>query len=148
MKTTTIEPKQKLLKRFHTLCTKARIEAEEKSAIVYSFGVDSSSDLTMKQLAEACKAVEKFCPQEQVSMDMLRKRLIAAIGGWLTLTSQGNGIELIKGVACRASKRDYFNEIPREQLNNLYHSFRKAQKDFKSVEGIHKDNLKTLKYLN
>jgi hypothetical protein len=92
--------------------------------------------------------VEKFIPQDQISMDRLRKRLIAAIGGWLVLVSKTNGIGMIKAVACRASKRDNFNEIPREQLNNLYYSFKKAQKDFKTVDGIVKQELETLTYLN
>ena len=102
------ETKARLLKRFHTLCTKAQMDNEEKYAIVYSFGVESSRKLTAGQLAEACQAVEKLVPHEEASMDQLRKRLIAAIGGWLTMVSQNDSIGMIKAVACRAAKKENF----------------------------------------
>jgi hypothetical protein len=47
----------------------------------------------------------------------------------------GNG-QIIKAIACRASGREGFNEIPLEQLRSLYYAFSKKQKDLAVVEDM------------
>lgn len=69
-------------------------------------------------------------------LNVWRKRLIASIGGWLTLTGRQGGLEMIKGIACRAAQKDDFNAIPKQQLVSLYNAFLQRQKDFKTVKTI------------
>ena len=138
--------KQKMLKRFHTVCSAQGIDQESKRAIVYSYGVESSRDMSANQLSEACNRLQDV--KIRTTPDLLRKRLIAAIGGWLSVTGRSGGIDMIKAVACRAARRDSFNDIPREQLNNLYYAFSRMQKDFKAVEGDVKDDLLCMTFQN
>lgn len=138
--------KQGMLKRFHTICSAQGIDAESKRAIVYSYGVGSSRDMSATQLSEACSRLQDV--KARPALDQLRKRLIAAVGGWLRVTGRAEGIDMIKAIACRAARRENFNEIPREQLNNLYYAFRRMQKDFKAVEGDAKDDLMTMTFQN
>ena len=59
-----------------------------------------------------------------------------------------SNIDKIKAIACRAAEANSFNEIPRERLNNLYYAFLIKQKDFKSVDAIHNDQLTNSIYQN
>ena len=69
--------------------------------------------------------------------DVWRKRLIAAIGGYLSLKGETNpGLDRIKAVACRAAKKDDFNRITAAQLRSLYNSFVKQQNDLRSVQEL------------
>ena len=67
----------------------------------------------------------------------MRKRVIAAIGGWLRMIGKGDeGINYIKGVACQAAKTDNFNKISLERLTTIYNMFLRKQKDAKSVNEV------------
>ncbi len=81
-------------------------------------------------------------------MDKLRKRLIAAIGGYLKTAALPDGIDYIKGMACKASGYKSFNAIPRERLRNLYNAFTKMQKDFEAVDTINKERLQRAALMN
>ena len=73
--------------------------------------------------------------------DVWRKRLIAAIGGYLSLKGETNpGIDRIKAVACRAAKKDDFNSITAAQLRSLYNAFVKQQNDLRSVQELETEN--------
>lgn len=69
-------------------------------------------------------------------LNIWRKRLIAAIGGWLTMTGKQGGLEMIKAIACRAAQKDDFNAIPKGQLVSLYNAFVQKQKDLKTVKEL------------
>ena len=69
-------------------------------------------------------------------MDKLRKRAMAAVGGYLRKIGRESNAEIIKGIACRATGYQSFNKIPAERLRNVYHAFRNKQKDIDSVERI------------
>jgi hypothetical protein len=145
----TIDKQQSwLLKRFHTLCTKLAIKPYEKEAIVSTYGCISSKDLTVKQLAMACDSLDKRLNPEIVEVDRWRKRVMGVIGGWLRIMSVEQTAEKIKGIACRATNAANFNAIPKERLINIYYAFLKKQKDFKAVDGIAKEELEILTYLN
>lgn len=80
--------------------------------------------------------------------DKLRKRVIAAIGGYLQLTGQDADIRYIKAIACRATGYESFNAIPTERLRNVYNAFVKQQNDFKAVGELNRDRLKKLTVMN
>jgi len=148
MKTTTDQQQGLLLKKFHTKCAKAGLTADEKSSLISAYGHNSSRDMSIAELAKACDLIDARMNPQLGEMDKWRKRLMAAVGGWLQLMSVESNIAKIKGIACRASERDQFNDIPREQLISLYYAFLKKQKDFKRVDGIVKEQLEDLKYMN
>ena len=124
---------KKILKKFHTLCSVCGMTKDEKLALVSSYGVESSADIDTHDLIDLCAKL-----QEQANPDLnkLRKRAIAAIGGYLRATGQQESLPLIQGIACRATGYAKFNQIPAERLRNLYSCFSNKQKDIKAVEQI------------
>lgn len=148
MKTTCDRQQAWLLKRFHTLCTKLGMSADDKATVIEGFGVDSSRDMSAEQLQQACDALDKRINPELIEIDRWRKRVMGAIGGFLRLTSQEQNIDKIKAIACRATGFATFNMIPKERLINTYYNFLKKQHDFKKVDGIVKDELQTLTNFN
>ena len=148
MKTTTDRQTGSLLKKFHTLCMKAGFTPEEKALIVGSFGHDSSRELTLSELVKACEVIEAKVNPQAVKLDIWRKRVIASIAGWHRIIGVEYNINYIKSIASRDSAYKSFNDIPIDRLRNLYAAFNNKQKDFKRVDGIAKEELETLTYLN
>lgn len=127
-----------ILKKFHTLCGVLGLTEAEKRAIVESYGVESSRDMDTHDLINVCgklsaQANEKTGAGE---MDKLRKRAMAAIGGYLRKIDREGNAEIIKGIACRSTGYQSFNKIPAERLRNLYNTFRNKQKDMDAAERI------------
>lgn len=127
-----------LLKKFHTLCTVLGLDDEAKRAILASWGVESSRDLDQHQLIDICAKLSEQVNEKDgtASLDKLRKRVIAAIGGWLRETRQQSNISIIKGIAMRASGYNDFNKIPRERLRNLIATFNNKVKDARAVDAL------------
>jgi hypothetical protein len=149
MKTTTEKMEKALLRKFHTLCGKLDIGEEGKRAMVYSCGVESSRDLTAPDLMALCDRLEKTLNPGSAEMDKWRKRLIAAIGSWLKYMGRGgNNIRVIKAIACRASGKERFNDIPLERLRSLYSAFLNKGRDLQTVEQMTIDELDALAQLN
>lgn len=127
-----------ILKKFHTLCSVLGLTDAEKRAIVESYGVESSRDMDTHDLINVCgklsaQANEKTGAGE---MDKLRKRVMAAIGGYLKATGRESNATVIKGIACRATGHADFNKIPRERLRNLVAAFNNKVKDAQAVNRI------------
>ena len=137
MATITQQNQKWLLKKFHTLCTRLNMDADMKLALISGYGVESSKDLTNAELLELCDHLNEILNPEDAKTDKMRKRVIAAIGGWLRMIGKGDeGINYIKGVACQAAKVDNFNKIPLERLTTIYNMFLRKQKDAKSVNEV------------
>lgn len=126
-----------LLRKFHTLCGRLGLTDAEKRVIVESFGVDSSKDIDTHDLINICASLSARLAGGKIEkMDKLRKRVIAAIGGYLRATRHESSIETIKSIACRATGYADFNKIPAERLQNVYNTFRNKQKDIDAVERL------------
>lgn len=125
-----------LLKKFHTLCSVLGLDADQKRVILQSWGVESSRDLDQHQLIDICAKLSEQVNEKDgtAHLDKLRKRVIAAIGGWLKATNQEGGISKIKGIACRATGHKDFNKIPRERLRNLIATFNNKVKDMRTID--------------
>lgn len=137
MATITQQSQKWLLKKFHTLCTRLNMDADMKLALLSGYGVESSKDLSNAELTELCDHLNEILNPEDAKRDKMRKRVIAAIGGWLRLIGKGDeGIGYIKGVACQAAKVDSFNKITLERLTTIYNMFLRKQKDAKSVNEV------------
>ena len=99
MATTSTEKTHKqLLKKFHVLLAQANINNDGKQAILSSYNVESSKDLTSYELLEICKLIEKKTNPSVAELDLWRKRLLAAVGGYLKAADvvADNEIVLIK----------------------------------------------------
>jgi hypothetical protein len=148
MKTTTDLQHALLVKRYHTLATKLGLGKDDKAAIMESYGVSSSLDLSVQELTELCGQLERDNTPKAPVLDNLRKQVMASIGGWLKMIHQESDAAIIKGIACRATGHKNFNEIPAERLRNIYHTFLNKQKDFKSVNQITNEEMEYLSFLN
>lgn len=125
---------RKVLKKFHTLCGVCGMTRDEKMALVSSYGVESSADIDTHDLIDICAKLQDQAGQP--NLDRLRKRAMAAIGGYLRMVGQEGSADLIRGIACRATGYESFNKIPAERLRNIYSCFSNKQKDIKAVEGL------------
>lgn len=118
-----------VLRKFHTLCSRLGLTEAEKRAIVESFGVESSADIDTHALIDVCASLSKQLEGDKGDqMDKLRKRAMAAIGGYLRKIDKESNAEIIKGIACRSTGYQSFNKIPAERLRNLYNTFRNKQR--------------------
>ncbi len=129
-----------LLKKFHTLCSKAGLADWEKRAILEAYDVESSKDLQVHDLIDIFADLGKRLDPRVTEMNKLRKQVMGSIGGWLNLTRQENNAAIIKGIACRVTGHEDFNKIPVERLRNVYNLFLKKQKDYKVAEEIAIEN--------
>ena len=127
-----------ILKKFHTLCSVLGLTEAEKRVIVESYGVESSRDMDTHDLIDVCgKLSEQANERTGVGeMDKLRKRAMAAIGGYLKAVGRESNATVIKGIACRATGHADFNKIPRERLRNLVAAFNNKVKDAQAVNEI------------
>lgn len=121
-----------VLRKFHTLCSRLGLTEAEKRAIV-----ESSADIDTHALIDVCASLSKQLEGDKGDqMDKLRKRAMAAIGGYLRRINREGNAEIIKGIACRSTGYQSFNKIPAERLRNLYNTFRNKQKDMDAAERI------------
>lgn len=127
-----------ILKKFHTLCHVLGLTDDEKRTIVESYGVESSRDMDTHDLIDVCASLAKQANKKTgtADLDKLRKRVMAAIGGYLRMIGKESNASVIKGIACRATGYADFNKIPRERLRNLVGAFNNKVKDAQSVEDI------------
>lgn len=159
MKTTTELTQQKLVKRFHTLLTKYSIRNEDKMTILGSFGVDSSTELSIDDLIALCDTIEKTFSKDHADkeekLNKARKRVIASIFGWRASMGAPADMNLVKAIACRAAEvpEGYalnvrFNSIPEEKLRSLYNAFNHMAKDLGKVKELTQEMVDKLTSLN
>lgn len=119
-----------LLKKFHTLCSVLGMTTDEKYAIVYAYGVESSRDLDTHDLVNICGRLSSRANDgRNAEMERLRRQCMASIGQWLRVSGRESNASVIKGIACRATRHDEFNKIPKERLRNLVYLFNNKVKD-------------------
>ncbi len=148
MKTIIDKQRDNLLKKFHVLCGQAGLQTYEKAALVSSYGKNSSADLTVHDLIDAIDKLDKQINPNLVDMDIWRKRVIAAIGGFLSLLKKSQNINEIKAIACRATEYDNFNKIPKQRLINIYYAFVAKQKDMKAATQVADSEIDIMTILN
>ena len=141
MATLTFEDKQKnaLIKKFHALLGVTGVGSDGKETMLAGYGVESTRDLDVAQLVDACNTLDMLMNPALQKLDKARKRLIASIGAYLRNMGVEQSIGKIKAIACRAAERVDFNDIPLGQLQSLYGAFTKAQKDLAQVEELTAD---------
>jgi hypothetical protein len=149
MQTTIDKHKNALIKRFHTLIGKAGISPENKAIILAQYGVDSSKDLNVTELIEVCNAIDYQVNPALAETDRWRKRLIAAIYGWLKKMGKHEATtEQVKAIACRAASVERYNQIAPDRLRSLYFAFNRKSKDLDMVSEITAAEIETLIHCN
>jgi len=133
--------------RFYALLVKMPGATKEDIVTQY-IESGSLSELLLNRPRDYERMIERMRQELSTTkipdLDAHRKRLIAAIGGWLRAMGQKETISIIKAIACRAAKHDTFNSIPIEQLRSLYAAFGKKQKDLANVENMTVDMIDLL----
>ncbi len=137
-----------LNRKYHYLLKDLGINEDQKLALLSSWGVSSSTELSDEKLYEltlwlGMKQKERFSKakaQEQAKrkadLDLWRKRVIASIGAWLKLTNQPNGIGYIKATACQGAEVTNFNKIGISKLRSLYNEFGNKNRVQKAVKSL------------
>ncbi len=138
----------KVLRKFHTLCSVLCMSIADKEAIVSSYGVESSADINTHDLIDLCNTLSKQTDTRYAEMNILRKRLMAAIGQYLITMEKESSAEIIKAMACRASGYTDFNKIPEDRLRSLYNAFLKYRKDLDQLADFTKNIMLNLKPIN
>jgi hypothetical protein len=126
---TTTTKKEQLIKHYHTVCAASGMKSDEKRAVLSSYGVESSKDLTEQQLL----ALIVKLSQEP---NAWRKRVMAAIGAWLRVIKKTDGSDVVKAIACRAAGYDNFNKIPVSRLRDLYYEFYNKSKTAGNIQNV------------
>lgn len=120
----------------------------EYEALLDSCGVESSKELDEWQLERLCEFLAEGLCEEQRELDVLRKRLLAAVcafcedtvSGWEAMDRAAR-MKYAKGAACRAAGReskdemgrDSFNRLSRERLRSLTYAFQNRKRDMDRV---------------
>jgi hypothetical protein len=154
MNTTEITHKS-LIRKFHTLLSKYQVSNEAKAGLLSGYGVDSSTELPVTQLAELCDTVQRLGDGRHDEMDRLRKRLIASIFAWRRSLGTTASMDLVKAIACRAAEvpEGYslsvrFNSISKSKLQSLYNAFGRKAKDMRNVSALTDEMIDKLTLLN
>lgn len=139
---------KKVLRKFHTLCSVLCMSTEDKETLIGSYGVESSADINTHDLIDLCNKLARQADTGYAKMNTLRKRLMAAIGEYLTAMDKESNAEIIKAIACRASGYTDFNKIPEDRLRSLYNAFLKYRKDLNQLADFTKNIMLNLKPIN
>lgn len=137
----TIDRKKALLKQYHTVCHLNGLNADDKDAILVANGVTSSTELSEMQLQEIINKLSTDANQ-------WRKRVFAAIGAWLRTINKAESPDIIRSIACRASKHDDFNKIPVSQLRSVYYEFVQQTKTRKETASVKAEIIQSLELQN
>ena len=73
---------------------------------------------------------------ERDILDRKRKGVIRAIFRWLELRGVKASMEYVKAIACRAAKRDRFNELSLGDLTRVYAEFCRKQEACSAKSGV------------
>ena len=73
---------------------------------------------------------------ERDILDRKRKGVIRAIFRWLELRGVNASMEYVKAIACRAAKRDRFNELSLGDLTRVYAEFCRKQESQSAVRNV------------
>lgn len=126
------------LKGLMTTLSKKGLQ-EQRGEIICNFTggrTRSARDLTPTEINHLLEALKNAAKPNQKDLDKKRKRLLAAIFGLFKVFRKQPTMEYVKGIACRAAKKDSFNDIPPAKLVSLYNAFIHAQRDYSFARGL------------
>lgn len=124
------------IKKLQTIFSKKGMTTEQRHQVIYHFTngrTESSKSLTPTEINSLCEALNGISKNKttDIQLDKKRKRLLAAIFGLFKMFHKQPTLEYVKGIACRAARKDSFNDIPPAKLVSLYNAFIHAQRDYR-----------------
>lgn len=122
-----------LLKKFHALLALAGMSDGDKQMLLAAYGVESSRDLSVYELMEACATVENRARPEIAERTKWRRRTMAAVTEYLRLMDRNPDAATVRGTVCRAAGTDDFYSIRTDRLRSLYNAFVKRNRDLRTV---------------
>lgn len=117
------------LKQLMTILSIQKVSDEDRAQLICSWTkgrTTSARELTPQEMDDI---VTKLQYSNIESPDLWRKRVMAAIYGFLKKMNKEANPDIVKGIACRAAKTKDFNKIPVQRLVCLYTAFTNMQKD-------------------
>ena len=117
------------LKQLMTILSYQKVSDEDRAQLVCSWTKGRTTSARELTPAEMSEIVAKLQQAERDSADIWRKRVIAAVYGFLKKRNKEANPDIVKGIACRAAKAKDFNKIPVQRLVSLYTAFTNMQKD-------------------
>ena len=129
-------------KMIMAMCTAQGIDDETRAELAYQFSTCRTSHISELKSTEAAELISRLKRNQgrtETTMDVWRKRLMAAVGAYLRAFGYSESAAAIKTIACRAAgmpNADCFNQIPLERLRGLYNAFRNAARDRDSVTDV------------
>ena len=125
--------KRQLLKRFHMLLNRARIDEDGKREILASYGVEHASEMDCAGLADVCSKLAVAMNPRASETDRWRKRVMASVFAYCQAMDYKADIDKVKAIAARAAGATSFNRIPLDRLRSLYNAFNRRVKDIETV---------------
>lgn len=95
--------------------------------------------LSPKNCRESSSARTDKCATDhpdRVKLDRKRKGVIKAIFRWFELRGQHPTMEYVKSVACRAAKKERFNDISLCELTRVYAEFCHKQESLSAMQNV------------
>ena len=124
------------------MCVKQGIDDELRAELAHQFSTGRTTHVGSLTVAEAAELIGRLKQNQNstdTTMDVWRKRLMAAVGAYLRAFNYTENPAAIKAIACRAAgmpNADCFNQIPLDRLRGLYNAFRNAVRDRHSVDDV------------
>lgn len=127
-----------LRRRLHVLSNSLGLYKEDYRAFLGSYGVQTSTDLCDRDLRDAVMTLEHRLYSQDVKKsddcDKWRKRVMGAIGAWISSQGRTANATIIKAIACRAARVpfDHFNKVSKNKWIRIYNEFHRKTESFKS----------------
>lgn len=140
MNTAVSKTKKELVRAFHAALANSGM-LRQKPAILESFGVSSTLELTEKELRDAIESLTG-------NASLWRKRVIAAIFNWTGNLHYNYDMKQVKAVACRATGYKYFNDIPVSRLRDCYYEFVRKSRTAVQARNVQRELVENLEKQN
>lgn len=141
-------------KMIMAMCAKQGIDDELRADLAFQFSTGRTTHTSELSSAEATELIQRLKANQSstdTTMDVWRKRLMAAVAAYLKSKNYEPTPDRIKATACRAAgmpNADCFNQIPLDRLRGLYNAFRNAARDMKEVKQMDADLTAALAVMN
>lgn len=136
------------------MCAKQGIDDELRAELAYQFSTCRTIHIGELKSTEAAELIGRLKQNQNstdTSMDVWRKRLMAAVAAYLKSKNYEPTPDRIKATACRAAgmpNAQCFNHIPADRLRSLYNAFCNRNRDMKEVKQMDADLTAALAVMN
>jgi|GEM_PF-3631212 len=151
MKTTatpTDKRKNALIKRYHGLLRDAKINDEQKLALLENWKVSSSKELTVNQLEDVCKLLQHLINPTEAELEKWREWTRTCIKSYGRSLGANYTNEYAEGIICAAAKIDNFKDISKKRLQGIYNQFKKSKLDAVTTKQLIVDDIRALAGMN